>query len=254
MSILSPMERRKRPRFARRLQVHFRKHGDDTVYSGFTANISTSGMFIGTASPLRPGSRVRVEVIDEAHGFAIEGMVAHAARVSPLLQKLKTSGMGVRFLPVSELVATLVPPSHPLRARDAAPDEPAAGDRGAAEAARKELDSAAADPAVPLAAGDTYPLRFSSLPSFLAILQRDIENGGVFVPTSKPAELHSRITIELDIPPPIDRRVRAGAVVVHVVEPVEGEDEAENLLAGMAVEFRDPERVVGRIHSLIYKT
>ncbi len=244
------MERRTRPRFARRLQVHFRKHGDETVYSGFTANISTTGMFIGTASPLKPGSRVRVEVIDEAHGFAVEGVVAHAARVSPILQKLKTSGMGVRFLPVSELVATLVPPSRPIGGKRATEED--------AEAAAPP-DAASAPPAGTAAAGtaaagDTYPVRFSSLPSFLVVLQRDIENGGIFVPTPTPAELYGRVTIELHIPPPIDRRVRAGATVVHVVEAAEAEGEPENLLAGMAVEFSDPDRVVERLHSFIYKT
>ncbi len=235
------MERRTRPRFARRLQVHFRKHGDETVYSGFTANISTTGMFIGTASPLKPGSRVRVEVIDEAHGFAVEGVVAHAARVSPILQKLKTSGMGVRFLPVSELVATLVPPSRPIGGKRATEED-------------AEPAAASAPPAGTAAAGDTYPVRFSSLPSFLVVLQRDIENGGIFVPTPTPAELYGRVTIELHVPPPIDRRVRAGATVVHVVEAAEAEGEPENLLAGMAVEFSDPDRVVERLHSFIYKT
>ncbi len=244
------MERRREPRFARRLQVHFWKHGDDTVYSGFTANISTTGMFIGTASPVKPGSRVRIEVIDEAHGFAVEGVVAHAARVSPLLQKLKTSGMGVRFLPVSELVATLVPPSRPRRGEK----ETGSGSQEAARGGEGAGPEPSAPPAEPGAAADTYPVRFSSLPSFLAILKRDIENGGVFVPTTRSAGLHSRVTIELHIPAPIDRVVRAGATVVDLVEALEEEGSAENLLAGMAVEFREPDRVIARLHSLIYKT
>ena len=72
------MSRRRAARRARRVQVHFWKHGDPTSYVGYTTNISMTGMFIATNSPVAPASRIRVEVVDRDRGFMVEGVVAHA--------------------------------------------------------------------------------------------------------------------------------------------------------------------------------
>lgn len=103
------MSRRRSTRRARRVQVQFWKRGEPHPYPGYTTNISTTGMFIATRSPLPQGTRVRVEVLDRDRGFMVEGMVAHARKVRGELMRISQPGMGIRFLNVEELVKELIP-------------------------------------------------------------------------------------------------------------------------------------------------
>jgi len=110
------MSRRRSARRARRVSVTFWKQGDLHPYTGFTTNISLTGMFVGTNSPLPGGTRLRVEIHGE-RGFVIEGVVAHARKVRGEMARVTQSGMGVRFLSAEELVRelmpTVVPPGPP---------------------------------------------------------------------------------------------------------------------------------------------
>jgi len=99
----------RKKRFARRLQVRFWNQGEVHPKAAYTTNISASGMFVSTASPLPQGSRVRVEVSHGNKSFMVEGVVVHAARVAPVLRQLKESGMGIRFLTVEDRMAELIP-------------------------------------------------------------------------------------------------------------------------------------------------
>ena len=91
------MERRTTKRKARRVQVKFWDTADNKPRSGYTINVSPTGLFVGTNRPLPPGRRVRLSVLLGEREIALDGTVVHAARVSPLLQRLRPSGMGVRF-------------------------------------------------------------------------------------------------------------------------------------------------------------
>ena len=91
------MERRLNRRLARRVQVRFWDTADEERRSGYTINASPTGVFVGTNRPLPPGRKVRLEITLDERAMTIDGTVVHAARVSPLLQKLRPSGMGVRF-------------------------------------------------------------------------------------------------------------------------------------------------------------
>lgn len=106
---MSMSSRRRAIRRPRRVQVHFWRQGDPISYIGYTTNISLTGMFIATNSPVSSGSRVRVEVVDRDRGFMVEGVVAHARKSPPELARLSQSGMGIRFLSVEELVRELMP-------------------------------------------------------------------------------------------------------------------------------------------------
>jgi hypothetical protein len=103
------MSRRRAVRRPRRVQVHFWRQGDSTAYVGYTTNISLTGMYIATNSPVQSGSRIRIEVVDRDRGFMVEGVVAHARKIQAELARLGQSGMGVRFLTVEELVRELIP-------------------------------------------------------------------------------------------------------------------------------------------------
>ena len=273
--------------------MHFWKRGDEKEFSGFTANISEGGTFIGTASPFPRGTRIRVEILDETLGFTVEGIVAHAARVSPQLQKLKASGMGIRFLKIEDLVGELKPTAQP-RTRPTEPQPPE-------ETETKKGDQPQDDGReLPVLSDDepgstrshpeprVYPLRFSSFPDFLAILHRDIEKGGVFIPTDEPAEMREKILVEVQVPAPVDDTVQLEAFVVGLSaapsdeagkEEEKGaardkkedrEDEGgDNLtwegasdrrltmrpagrLRGMAVEFTDAEGAFDAVTEIVY--
>ena len=91
------MERRQVKRKARRVQVQFWDSTDQEPRSGYTINVSPTGLFVGTNRPLPPGRKVRLSILVDEREIDLNGTVVHAARVSPLLQRLRPSGMGVRF-------------------------------------------------------------------------------------------------------------------------------------------------------------
>src|SRR3954463_14582575 len=165
--------RRRAPRRPRRVQVHFWRQGDPTAYIGYTTNISLTGMFVATNSPVSSGSRVRVEVVDRDRGFMVEGVVAHA-RKSPLeLARLNQSGMGIRFLSVEELVRELMPAglaggteeipqgAPPRGGPPAAPAAAAAAGRDPGLSRRRAAAVASAFPAAGAATSRACQLSFS---------------------------------------------------------------------------------------------
>ncbi len=91
------MERRLSKRKARRVQVKFWDTADRVPRSGYTINVSPTGLFVGTNRPLPPGRKVSLSISLDDREIDLDGTVVHAARVSPLLQRLRPSGMGVRF-------------------------------------------------------------------------------------------------------------------------------------------------------------
>ncbi len=91
------MERRETKRKARRVQVKFWDVADQDARTGYTINVSPTGLFVGTNRPLPPGRKVRLSISIDDDELSLDGIVVHAARVSPLLQRLRPSGMGVRF-------------------------------------------------------------------------------------------------------------------------------------------------------------
>ena len=91
------MERRVNNRNPRRVQVRFWDAADEEPRIGYTINVSPTGVFVGTNRPLAPGRKVQMAISIGESEVTLDGTVVHAARVSPLLQRLRPSGMGVRF-------------------------------------------------------------------------------------------------------------------------------------------------------------
>ena len=85
-------------RLGRRFQVRFRPIGGTESHVGYTANISQTGMFVATIRPLKPGTELDLEVSDKKHMLRLDAVVVHARKVPPAWQRLRPSGMGVRFL------------------------------------------------------------------------------------------------------------------------------------------------------------
>ncbi|HEX9942733.1 MAG TPA: PilZ domain-containing protein [Thermoanaerobaculia bacterium] len=282
------MSRRRALRRPRRVQVHFWKQGEPTTYVGYTTNISMTGMFVATNSPMPSGSRIRIEVIGE-RGFMLEGMVAHARKIRSDLARLNESGMGVRFLSVEELISEVIPdargkteeiPQSAGRA-PAAPSsppppitEPAA--RAAEhtiistpptpplspapspfrQAAREPVRSPVSSPTTagtPAAAtGGTFSVHFSNPGEFLEVYRRDILQGGLFVSTLYPARLQETVSVELFPPAPFSQPVLVRARVVQRFEPHHGDGAGFNPLAGMGLELIDLPALVERLQPIVH--
>ena len=268
------MSRRRSTRRPRRVSVQFWKQGEPHPYPGFTTNISMTGMFIGTRSPMPSGTRVRIEVLGE-RGFMIEGVVAHARKVRGELARITQTGMGVRFLSVEELVRDLLPgagggegaavgppdtpPPFPLeddRFEDI-PEPPPLPEVPPPSPPLQAAPAPRSTPPAPPASGRPSPqaappaggpgvftVHFPSPRHFLDVFERDIKNGGLFVSTRFPGRLGEMVTIELH---PSD----AEPILVHARVVQRFEPHGASMLAGMGVELLDAPGVCERLRPIV---
>ena len=81
-----------------RRQVNFWKLGQpEESHIGFTTDISATGCFIATNRPLPTRTEILVKIEDSEAPFVVSGEVVRSVRVPLALQRVKKSGMGVRF-------------------------------------------------------------------------------------------------------------------------------------------------------------
>jgi hypothetical protein len=259
--IIALMERRDNRRFARRVEVRFWRRGDPQAHSAFTTNISRTGMFLGTSLALVPGERLRLELLDDENGFAVEGQVARAHRVSVALRQVAQPGVGVQFLMPEQLIESFLP----MHGRADQPGSAAQSPAAAASFLAGAVGAASAAGAPPAAsaarAGEAPPsvdpdvkivtVRFAEPSAFLSTFHRDIQFGGLFVSSDTPAELNEVIWIDVALPL-ADVALRPFAArVVQRFEPEAAVGGGRNVLSGMAVQFLEPERVVAELRPLI---
>jgi len=270
------MTRRSSERQSKRVEVRFWRQGSPQPHSGFTVDLSRTGLFLGTAVPLAPRERVRLEVLDSSHGFMVEGEVARVHKVALALRHVQQPGVGIRFLTPTELVGSILsqgkaPPQRTRAVREIAPgagageeaprpapvaeprptteledlfdEEPGAAEpeRVAASAGGEAAPERPAQAAQPLREQKTVPVEFVDRASFLSVYQRDIAAGGLFVTTEHLAPLHATVTIELRPPVASLPPLRFEARVVHRFEP--GAAGTGPGMHGIGVQFFDPERV-----------
>ena len=270
------MSRRRAVRRPRRVQVNFWRQGDPASHLGYTTNISVTGMFIATNSPMPSGSRVRIEVVDRDRGFMVEGTVAHARKIRGELAQVSLSGMGVRFLSVEELVRELIPVA--LGQTEEIPRSPDPGTVLEPLEPFPELESLAGleiqrEPAAPpeptrpvpqapfvpsrppaavAPAGGSFTVTFASVGEFLEVYRRDILQGGLFVSTRYPARLQETVNVELHPPLAGAEPLLVRARVVQRFEP-SSDPYAPNLLAGMGLELLDLPDLVGRLGPIVLR-
>lgn len=265
------MERRIHRRIARRIELRFWRQGEAQAHTGYTTNISRSGLFLGSATSLNPGERLRLEIVERERGFFAEGRVARVHRVALALRHIDQPGVGVRFLLPEELVEELL-----LLARQSGPatqggrpfelaDLPTGSDVGdagldgspaAPEAPPAGYDTAGAAVAVPAATMDPVretivPVSFSDPSAFLGTYHRDIAAGGLFVSTPTPLALQEKVWIEMHLPLAGERPRLFAARVIQRFSPQAAVGPGKNLLAGMAVQFINPDRVVEELKPLL---
>lgn len=234
--------------------MRFWRRGETQAHTGFTINVSQSGLFLGTGHPLNPGERVRLELVDADRGFVAEGKVARVHRVALALRHVQQPGVGIRFLSPEDLVAELVPGARAAtggrRSWGESSGGPAAGDARAPLERPPAVEPEAAPADAP---GDEFPglevipVDFVDASSFLAVYHRDISSGGLFLSTPSPAELNQVVVVELRIPGSGSGPLRLEARVVQRIEPTAAVGRGQNLLAGMGVQFLEPERVIEQL-------
>ncbi len=286
---MSMSSRRRAVRRPRRVQVHFWRQGDPVAYVGYTTNISLTGMFVATNSPVSSGARIRIEVVDRDRGFVVEGVVAHARKSPVELARLNQSGMGVRFLSVEELVRELMPaglatgteeipqdapraeppppeappgmtepfpvvPSSP--SRSVLPDPPPPVPRPPSTAPAPDPPPRIVTPPPPRRppapvepTGGSFTVHFSGVEEFLEVYRRDILQGGLFVSTRYPARLQETVNVELYPPGFVVDPVLVRARVVQRFEPQS--DCGPNLLAGMGLELLDVPALLERLAPVV---
>lgn len=240
------MEKRRKKRFARRVQVRYWPKGEEHARKGYTTNLSTTGVFIATNGPLPPGSRLRIEFLGDSH-FVVEAVVTHAARVATALQSIRSSGMGIRFLEISELIRELLPTRGDYETEDLAESD--RQEAAEAAAAEDEYDREVAKKARGKPRPATYTVSFRNVAYLLEAMEKEIAFGGVFVRTDTPAALQQDVRIALALPAPIKRTVHAEAVVVKVSDASSSQDGPA--AAGMGVAFKDAPKVLAELKRLI---
>ncbi len=175
------MEKRRTRRFTRRLRVRFGEH--ELGQSGFTSDVSATGLFVVTSSPVNLGQRLHVEVgIDTNRRLLFEGVVARLNIVPAELRTVVKGGFGLRFLTGPELMAEMVPHLK--------------------DKVRLTI---------------TYPTR----ETFKKAWEADLQRGGVFAWSEKEHPLNSILFVELDLAF-AQRFLSFEARVVHVVPGPDG--------------------------------
>lgn len=91
-----PPENRVVDRKRRRLTVRFGVNAPEKT--GFTRNISASGVFIQTNLPLPPGTILRIELAFPERTFSLRGRVVWAKKVPAQLAHVIECGMGIRYV------------------------------------------------------------------------------------------------------------------------------------------------------------
>jgi hypothetical protein len=226
----------------RRVPVRFWKRGEAEPRQGYITNVSPSGVFVHSGNPFPRGTRVRLEVLDPDVGFVVEGLVAHALKAPPTLQQVKPSGMGIRFLQVQELVSRLF--------------------RGGQEQPADAGVEAETGPDAEAPHDGIYPLRFASPREFLETFRREVQWGGVFVPTRFPAAVNAAVTVEIHPPRPPGPpqpagdggeviRLPARVVQATSAEAADGDGEAGE--AGMGVVFTDLEAAIAALRPAVLR-
>jgi len=237
------MDRRGDARYPRRIEVRFWRRGEMQPHSGFTVNVSRTGLFLGTGQALTQGERVRLELVDADKGFTVEGRVARVHRVALALRHVEQAGVGIRFLLPEELVAELVPAARAMVGSRAGAG-PGRGPKPAPEPQEPAGEASLAAPEEETVGLEVVAATFVDASSFLSVYHRDISSGGLFLSTGSPAELHQIVVVELRIPGVEARPPRFKARVVHRIAPEAAVGVGRNVLAGMGVQFLEPERVI----------
>lgn len=228
------MNKRRVPRYKRRIPLQFWSQNDRTPRKGFTQNVSVMGMFVSTNVPFKPGTRVFFEIVSGKEKVVLQAEVRYSARIDPALQKVLPSGMGIRLLRVDEVMSEI------LKLKESGvevEDQP----RAKVEVQQEEV----AEPEVAV-----FAITFDNPHDLANTYERDIKYGGLFVAAPEPAEKDESVTVEFRFSWDSSLVVRVEALVVKRFASAEGSVMGE-AVSGMGVAFSDPADVMTQFKDVI---
>jgi hypothetical protein len=122
-------EKRKYKRFPKRIKVAFGER--ELTHTGFTENISASGIFIVSSVLLKLGTQLHLELYySQERSAYMEAEVRRLVVVEPHLRQMLKAGFGLRFITPSEIMEKALGRSasrQPFILRYASPAEFSAG-------------------------------------------------------------------------------------------------------------------------------
>jgi len=197
-----------------------------SVVQTTTREVSSDGVFVCSLRPPKPGTRVSLKLYLPGGPQAEEAdAIVGEWRSAP------EGGYWAQFVNPPPSLRDRITGILDRRARAAASGAPTP--IGAIALSRKPLD----DPRRAFPRVDArFGVRFGNVQDFVLEYAANISAGGVFVQTENPPELHSVITVILELPDggsPVEAKGR----VVHRVTPAEAK--ARSTLAGAGVQFVD---------------
>ena len=86
----------------RRCRVRIKFWNDEIEATGFTADISSRGLFVETSKTLSVGTRLHLELELETGSFSAEAVVARALNAPRTAQPVVQAGLGLRLLGITE--------------------------------------------------------------------------------------------------------------------------------------------------------
>lgn len=161
-------EKRRPKRYPRRLTVRFGE-GDKLDRTGFTTDISITGLFV--VAPVTAPSidtRLHLQIMLEGGKFLfVEGTVRRHKTPPRELQAMEHKGFGVRFLTADEILTEMVPKAAPAE-REVISESSVVG--------VKQL------PPETDAPRSRFEVPFATQSDLKAAWERELKLGGVFVP------------------------------------------------------------------------
>lgn len=191
-----------------------------------TREVSADGVFICSLRPPKPGTQVSLKLYLPGAPQAEE-----ATAVVGEWRSAPEGGYWAQFVNASQSLRDRITGILERRARAAASGSPTR--IGAMPIARKPLD----DPrrAFPRVEA-RFGVRFGNVQDFVLEYAANISAGGVFVQTENPPELHSVVTVTMELPDG-GKPVEAKGRVVHRVSAADAK--ARNTPPGAGVQFVD---------------
>lgn len=207
-------ERRKNKRFRKRLKVRY--WWKDFEGTGFTTDISDTGLLIETSKTIEIGTRVHIEVSYDDESFFGDVIIVRQKIYPRQARSLFKPALGARFLKVTEVVGL-------------------GGTKAKAAAAPEQA------PPVP----DHIPMQVDlrDAETLAEIYERDVKHGGLRVVTTEMPELQSDVEVPVLLPEPHGEIVCRGLVVKLFEDP-----------PGFSVHLEDVDAVRARLVEIMRST
>ena len=242
-------DKRRAERQRKRLTVRF--WWDDLEGSGFTQDVSESGLLVETSKDLELGTRVHVELTGDNLAFFANAVVVRKKQYPRQARSLFKPALGLRFEKITEAL------QHARDAEERKPAEPQEKPEAAGEATGKPARKRAAKskrsgaPAAQKpAAQDADPVYETKhlpmevdlrRPERLAeIYEEDVKHGGLRVRTTEIREIDSEVVVPVLLPEPFGSIACSGTVVKIMEE-----------LPGFAIRLDDIDAVRARLIEII---